>query len=80
MRRATAEDLPALAESLARAFYDDPVAIWSCKHDRLRPKMLERFHSTRLRHLLERGELWTDQDLRCAALWAPPKQWRETPR
>lgn len=80
MRRASAADVPVLAEALARAFYDDPVAIWSCKPDRLRPKMLERFQATRLRQLLERDEVWTDPQLRCAALWAPPKQWRETPR
>lgn len=80
VRRATSEDVPALARSLANAFYDDPVAIWSCKPDRLRPRVLERFHATRLRQLLVREEVWTDPRLRCAALWAPPKRWRESPR
>ncbi len=79
-QRATAADVPALAASLARAFLDDPVAIWSCRPDALRPKVLKRFHGTRLRQLLERGEVWTDPELRSAALWAPPRQWRETPR
>ena len=76
-RPARRSDIPALASMLARAFYDDPVAIWSCKPDRLRPKVLERFHGTRLRQLLEHEEVWTDEGLNCAALWAPPKHWRE---
>lgn len=80
IRKASVADVPVLSKALARAFLDDPVAIWSCKPDRLRPKMLERFHATRLRQLLERDEVWTDQGLRCAALWAPPRQWRESPR
>ncbi|HEX3691933.1 MAG TPA: GNAT family N-acetyltransferase [Solirubrobacteraceae bacterium] len=79
-RRATAADVPTLAAVLARAFLDDPVAIWSCRPDRLRPRMLERFHGTRLRQLLTHDEVWTDAEGRCAALWAPPGQWRESPR
>ena len=79
-RRATAADVPALAKALARAFLDDPVAIWSCRPDALRPRMLERFHGTRLRQLLGHEEVWTDPELRGAALWAPPQQWRESPR
>jgi ribosomal protein S18 acetylase RimI-like enzyme len=80
VRRATPADLPVLAGSLARAFLDDPVAIWSCRPHSLRPRVLERFHGTRLRQLLEREEVWTDGELRSAALWAPPRQWRESPR
>lgn len=80
VRRAGASDLPALARSLARAFLDDPVAIWSCRPDSLRPRVLERFNGTRLRQLLDRDEIWTDPELRTAALWAPPRQWRESPR
>jgi GNAT superfamily N-acetyltransferase len=79
-RRVTAEDIPALAQMLARAFFDDPVAIWSCKPDRLRPKVLERFHAARMRHLLDEREIWTTPELSSAALWAPPKRWRTTPR
>ena len=75
-RRASQADVPALARSLARAFFDDPVAIWSCKHDVLRPRVLERFNATRVRQLLERDEVWTEETLSCAALWAPPRQWR----
>ncbi len=79
-RRATEDDVPALAQMLARAFFDDPVAIWTCRSDRLRPRVLERFNAARLRHLLDDSEIWTTPSLTSAALWAPPKRWRTTPR
>jgi GNAT superfamily N-acetyltransferase len=80
VRRATAADVPALAAVLARAFLDDPVAAWAFRPGRLRPGALERFQGTRLRQLLAGGEVWTTEDLGCAALWAPPGRWRSTPR
>ncbi len=78
--RATPEDVPALARMLSRAFLDDPVAIWSCKPDDLRPKLLERFHAARLRQLLGEREVWTNPELSSVALWAPPGRWKTTPR
>ena len=72
--------MPALAQVLARAFLDDPVARWACAPERLRPRVLERFHATRMRHMLDHEEVWTDEQLRCAALWAPPERWRTTAR
>jgi GNAT superfamily N-acetyltransferase len=80
VRRATASDVPALARALARAFLDDPVARWSCRPDRLRPRVLERFHAIRLRQLLVEEEVWTTDSLTCAAMWSPPKRWATTPR
>jgi ribosomal protein S18 acetylase RimI-like enzyme len=80
MRRATLEDVPALAGMLARAFFDDPVAIWSCRPDGLRPRLLERFQATRLRQLLAHEEVWTTSELSSAALWAPPMRWKTTRR
>jgi ribosomal protein S18 acetylase RimI-like enzyme len=80
VRRATPADVPALAQMLARAFLDDPVAIWSCKPNALRPVVLERFHATRLHQLLAHQEVWTTPELSSAALWAPPGRWRTTPR
>jgi ribosomal protein S18 acetylase RimI-like enzyme len=79
-RRATLEDVPALARMLARAFLDDPVAMWSCRPEDLRPKVLERFQAARLRQLLAEREVWTTPELSSAALWAPPKRWKTTPR
>ncbi len=79
-RRATQEDVPALAAMLTRAFMDDPVAIWSCPPESLRPRVLERFQTARLRHLLLDEEVWTTPALNSAALWAPPQRWRTTLR
>jgi ribosomal protein S18 acetylase RimI-like enzyme len=78
LRRASAAEAPALARMLARAFWDDPVAVWSCRPEALRPAMLERFHGTRLRQLIGEQEVWTTPELTCAALWAPPGHGQHT--
>ncbi len=78
--RAGEADIPALTDTLARAFMDDPVACWSCPVERLRMGVLERFQSARLRQLLKYGEIWMSSDRACAALWAPPGHWRTTVR
>jgi ribosomal protein S18 acetylase RimI-like enzyme len=80
VRRARAADVPELARMLMRAFFDDPVAGWACPSDALRPSSLERFQAIRLRQLLAHDEVWTTDDLRCAALWAPPAHWKSTLR
>jgi len=80
VRRAGAADVPALAGMLARAFLDDPVAAWAFRPDEERLRALERFQGTRLRQLVAGGEVWTTEDLACAALWAAPGHWRSTPR
>jgi len=76
LRRVTSEDVPALAGVLARAFLDDPVAGWAFAVDSLRLKALERFQGTRIYQLLGEQEVWTDDERRCAALWAPPGRWK----
>jgi ribosomal protein S18 acetylase RimI-like enzyme len=80
VRRATSADVPALAAMLARAFLDDPVASWAWRPDRLRLAALERFHGARLRQLLVGEEVWTTDELTCAALWAAPGRWHSTLR
>ncbi|MGH2959800.1 MAG: hypothetical protein ACRDKE_09355, partial [Solirubrobacterales bacterium] len=80
VRLATAADVPQLAKAIARAFFDDPVAVWSCPSDKFRPYVLERFHRARLEQLLLRGEVWTTDGLASAALWAGPGEWRTTGR
>jgi ribosomal protein S18 acetylase RimI-like enzyme len=80
IRRATSADVPALARMLARAFLDDPVASWAWRPDRLRLGALERFQAVRLRQLLADEEVWTTDELTCAALWAPPGRWHSTLR
>lgn len=80
IRRARAEDVPALAAMLARAFLDDPVAEWAWRPDALREKALRRFQATRLRQLVLHEEVWTSEDLCSAALWAPPGHWHSSLR
>lgn len=73
-------DVPALARMLARAFLDDPVASWAWRPERLRLGALERFQAVRLRQLLAGEEVWTNDELTCAALWAPPGRWHSSLR
>jgi GNAT superfamily N-acetyltransferase len=80
IRRATSSDVPALARMLARAFLDDPVASWAWRPERLRLGALERFQAVRLRQLLAGEEVWTNDELTCAALWAPPGRWHSSLR
>jgi ribosomal protein S18 acetylase RimI-like enzyme len=77
IRTATAEDVPALAAALARAFHDDPVARWSLASDRRREGRLRRFYRERLRTLVAEELVFCDEQRRGAALWAPPDRWHQ---
>lgn len=72
--------MPALARMLARAFIDDPIAVWATRPDDLRPRVLKRLFGMRLRQLHGRGEVWTTEDLSSAAVWAAPGRWHTTVR
>jgi GNAT superfamily N-acetyltransferase len=80
LRRARATDVAELSQMLARAFLDDPVASWAWRPPELRLAALERFQEIRLRQLLVEQEVWTTEDLTCAALWAPPGRWGKSLR
>jgi ribosomal protein S18 acetylase RimI-like enzyme len=80
VRQAETAELPELARMLARAFMDDPVAVWSCRPEQLRPRVLERTFAMRLRDLHAHREIWTSDDLASVAVWAPPGHWHTTPR
>lgn len=79
-RPATADDVEALASTLAKAFFDDPVSMWACPRDSLRERVLERFHGARLRQLVSSETVWTDEARTCAAVWARPDRWRTSVR
>jgi GNAT superfamily N-acetyltransferase len=78
IRRATPADVPTLAGTLVRAYFDDPVAVWACASDALRPRMLEGQYRTRLRQMLAQQEVWTTPECSSVALWAAPGQWQTT--
>jgi ribosomal protein S18 acetylase RimI-like enzyme len=80
IRRARADDLPRLRQMLVRAFLDDPVAIWACRSEALRMRMLEGMYRARLRQMLVHQEIWTTPELSSAALWVPPERWKTTLR
>src|SRR3712207_4242900 len=76
-RRATADDVGALARSLAAAFDDDPVMAWLWPDEATRRRNLPRFFATELRKVhLRHDEVWTEPQVRGGALWAPPGRWR----
>jgi len=75
MDRAThalAADLPALAQSLASAFLDDPVMLWMFDDPETRGQKLERWMRFVLDMGLTRGHLYTAGGNRAAAVWSPP--------
>ena len=75
--RAPAEQAPAMAGVLARAFHDDPAFTWVLHADRKRARMLERGFELFLRRVwLEHEETYTTQSVAGVAVWEPPDQWR----
>src|SRR5688572_7108129 len=79
VRVATAEDAPALAEALARAFDDDPLAVFAQPRASSRPRRLTFFYRQRLRTLLPAELCFCDEERRGAALWAPYDRWEAPP-
>lgn len=75
---ARSDELPVLGEMLARAFFDDPVSVWSCPPSGLREAVLRRFFTVRLRQVAAKGEVWVVGERASAALWLPPDRWRTT--
>lgn len=75
-------DIPALARTLASAFYDDPIMVWLLPDASARLAHLRRMFATMTRHHhLRHGgvELACDgPDIGAAALWDPPDHWRES--
>ena len=80
VRPATRSDLGALARTLGRAFYDDPVMTWMLPDDDARRRKLHKLFAslTRYHHLARGGvEVAPDGDgIGGAALWDPPGQWQ----
>jgi ribosomal protein S18 acetylase RimI-like enzyme len=76
IRRATVEDHPRVAETLARAFVEDPAWAHLLPDRGDRERRLRRFFDAELRHLApERLELWMTDDGAAAGAWSPPGRW-----
>jgi len=73
VRLATATDVPALSQALARAFHDDPVMDW------LYPGLHRKeifFRGFELKLHMPKGAVYTTDDTAGGAIWAPPDEWR----
>lgn len=68
-----------MVESLARAFYDDPVFGWLFPDPRKRLAQSRRYFEGRARILLRQGETYTAEEGLGAAMWARPGEWRDPP-
>jgi GNAT superfamily N-acetyltransferase len=73
VRRVTKDDVKEISVALARAFDEDPVAIYIFPDAARRPHGLERFFRLQLgRTFLRRGEAYTTPDRQGGAFWLPP--------
>ena len=76
IRKLTADDVPRIAQALARAFEDDPVMSWIFRDDSERLSRLERAFALFLRRIwLPQDECYATERLFGAALWLPPDKW-----
>jgi GNAT superfamily N-acetyltransferase len=71
-RKATAADLPDVADTLAISFYDDPVVSWIIDDDPRRRQLLPRFFGAITESYAAYDETYTVGEGVAAAVWAPP--------
>jgi GNAT superfamily N-acetyltransferase len=77
IRRAVVGDAEKLADSLARAFADDPGFSHVLPDPDDRTDRLRIFFETELRGIaLPRGLAWTTEEVVGGAVWAPPDAWQ----
>lgn len=80
VRPATAEDLDAIGDMLARAFHDDPATAWILPDSRTRRRQARPLFAANTRIVMDKGEVWTTDGTTGAALWSAPGRWRDRPR
>lgn len=79
VRSATPDDLKAVGRSLARAFEDDPVWTYlSAPGGRRLDRTAAWFTAEARAQLAGHGEVLVDDQVRGAAIWAPPNHWKST--
>jgi ribosomal protein S18 acetylase RimI-like enzyme len=78
-REANGIDIGPLADSLARAFHDDPAMIWLFG-DRFEPRLrrLRRYFRLEARRHRRHGRVLTGDGQPGAAFWDPPDRWRSS--
>ncbi len=76
VRRARPEEAPAIARTIARAFFEDPAYLVLFPDSGTRIERTARFVERTLRVVyLPHHEVWVSDDLRACAAWAPPGKW-----
>jgi GNAT superfamily N-acetyltransferase len=76
IRSLRADDVVPLAATQARAFYDDPLQMWTLPDASTRLDVLTRLFEMMIRIVsLPLGESYTDDTRSVGALWAPPGRW-----
>lgn len=73
VRKATADDAARLAETIAAAFYADPVMSWCYPDDDARAALLTPSFRALLDYTLPHGGVDTVHDEAGAAIWVPPE-------
>lgn len=77
VRKARMEDVPRLAQALARAFDGDPPMRWFLPDAETRVERARRLFDVMLRRVhLARDYCYTTENLAGGALWVPPGNWR----
>jgi GNAT superfamily N-acetyltransferase len=71
-RKATAADLPDVTDTLALAFYDDPVMMWWIDDGSRRRQLLPGVFGTIAESYLAYDETYAVDEGVSAAIWAPP--------
>jgi len=71
-RKATATDLPDVTDTLALAFYDDPVVMWCIDDGSRRRQLLPGFFGAVAESYLSYDETYSVDEGVSAAVWAPP--------
>jgi ribosomal protein S18 acetylase RimI-like enzyme len=77
VRPATSEEIPRMADVLARAFFDDPAFSWVLREDADRMRVLVRGFELLLRRVwLEQEHTYTTKSVAGVAAWELPDQWK----
>jgi GNAT superfamily N-acetyltransferase len=71
-RKATTADLPDVTDTLALAFYDDPVIMWLIEDRSRRRRLLPGFFGAIAESYLAYNETYSVDEGVSAAVWAPP--------
>lgn len=74
-RSAKWRDAAALSETLARAFFDDPLIHYLLPDERLRPEKMRRLFKLLFKLALPHGACDMTGNCEAAALWRPPHRW-----